>query len=274
MGYERVNDCPFDSRRLLARDARRPGVRKERTGTLLHGPVHGHRRSCARARAVATTATPSGPLASTVHPLLLDPSNAKETAPAIFKAKFSTTKGDFVLEVHRDWAPNGADRIYNLVKLGFYDDTRFFRVVDGFMVQFGIGDPALSAKWQDNGIADEPGKESNRRGFVTFAQRARRGPVPPKSSSTRWIIRGSTQCTSIPFGQVVQGMGRRGFALQSYGEGAPMGAGPDQAASRHKATLISTPSSPSWTPFERPRSSNRARAGQSSRRSLISFGRP
>src|SRR5580700_8586828 len=91
---------------------------------------------------------PSGPLASALHPALLDPSKASETAPATFKAKFTTTKGDFVVTTHRDWSPNGADRFYNLVKMGFYDDTRFFRAIDGFMVQFGInGDPMVSSKW-------------------------------------------------------------------------------------------------------------------------------
>src|SRR5580698_10027661 len=96
--------------------------------------------------AAAATPKPSGPLASTVHPELLDPSKLTAKAPDVFQASFTTTKGDFVIEVHRDWAPNGADRFYNLVKSGFFDDTRFFRVVDGFMVQWGIsGDPMVSS---------------------------------------------------------------------------------------------------------------------------------
>jgi len=174
-------------------------------------------------------ATSSGPLASTLHPLLLDPSNAKDTAPAVFKAKFTTSKGDFVLEVHRDWAPNGADRFYNLVKLGFYDDTRFFRVVDGFMVQFGIsGDPAVNAKWQESGIPDEPGKQSNKKGFITYAQRN-----TPSSRTTQVFINLVDNARLdgmhfVPFGQVVQGMDVVDSLYKGYGEGAPMGAGPDQ----------------------------------------------
>jgi len=173
--------------------------------------------------------TSSGPLASTTHPMLLDPSNAKETAPAVFKARFATTKGDFVVEVHRDWAPLGADRFYNLVKLGFYDDTRFFRVVDGFMVQFGIsGDPAVNAKWQEAGFPDEPGKQSNKRGFITYAQRG-----TPGSRTTQVFISFGDNARLdgmhfVPFGQVVQGMEIVDSLYKGYGEGAPMGAGPDQ----------------------------------------------
>jgi peptidyl-prolyl cis-trans isomerase A (cyclophilin A) len=172
----------------------------------------------------------SVPLASVVHPLLLDPGNAKDTAPTVFKARFTTTKGPFVIEVHRDWAPVGADRFYNLVKLGFYDDTRFFRVVDNFMVQFGIsGDPAVNAKWQESGIADEPGKQSNKRGFVTYAQRG-----TPNSRTTQIFV--NTVDNSrldvmhfVPFGQVVEGMDVVDSLYKGYGEGAPMGAGPDQS---------------------------------------------
>jgi peptidyl-prolyl cis-trans isomerase A (cyclophilin A) len=173
--------------------------------------------------------TSSGPLASAVHPMLLDPSNAKDTAPAAFKAKFTTTKGDFVIEVHRDWAPNGADRFYNLVKIGFYDDTRFFRVVEGFMVQFGIsGDPAVNAKWQGSGIPDEPGKQSNKRGFVTHAQ-----ANTPGSRTTQVFVNTVDNVRLdamkfVPFGQVVQGMDVVDSLYKAYGEGAPMGRGPDQ----------------------------------------------
>jgi len=164
-----------------------------------------------------------------VHPLLLDPANAKEKAPDVFKAKFETTKGDFVVEVHRDWAPNGADRFYDLVKLGFYDDTRFFRVVDGFMVQFGIsGDPAVSAKWQNASVAPDESKQSNKRGFITYAQRG-----SPDSRTTQVFIstvdNGRLDAMHfVPFGQIVQGMDVVDSLYKGYGEGAPMGKGPDQ----------------------------------------------
>src|SRR5690349_10638747 len=96
---------------------------------------------------------------------LVDPNAAKETAPATFKAKFSTSKGDVVVLVHRDWAPLGADRFYNLVKVGFFDDARFFRVVPGFMVQFGLNaDPSITKVWKDARIQDDPVKQSNKRG--------------------------------------------------------------------------------------------------------------
>jgi peptidyl-prolyl cis-trans isomerase A (cyclophilin A) len=173
---------------------------------------------------------PSGPLASTLHPKLLDPDNAAETAPDVFKAKFSTTKGVFVIEVHRDWSPHGADRFYNLVKLGYYDDTRFFRAVDGFMVQFGIsGDPAVNSRWQDHGIADDPVKQSNKRGFVTFAQKN-----TPGSRTTQVFINygDNSRLDAMKFtafGQVVQGMDVVDSLFKGYGEGAPMGSGPDQS---------------------------------------------
>jgi peptidyl-prolyl cis-trans isomerase A (cyclophilin A) len=172
---------------------------------------------------------PSGPLASTTHPALLDPSKANEKAPAVFKAKFTTTRGDFVVEVHRDWAPNGADRFYNLVKLGFYDDTRFFRAISGFMVQFGIsGDPAVNAKWQDQNVPDDPVTQSNKPGFVTFAQRN-----TPNTRSTQVFINYGTNANLdgmrfAPFGQIVKGMDVVQSLYQGYGEGAPSGAGPDQ----------------------------------------------
>src|SRR6266853_2683079 len=119
------------------------------------------------ALAAALTLTAAPALAQDA---LSDPAALTEKAPATFKAKFDTSKGVFVIEVNRDWAPNGADRFYNLVKNGFYDNVRFFRVISGFMVQFGIsGDPRISAPWREARIADDPVKQSNRRGYVTYA---------------------------------------------------------------------------------------------------------
>jgi peptidyl-prolyl cis-trans isomerase A (cyclophilin A) len=172
------------------------------------------------------TATPaaapasSGPLASTTHPDLLDPSKASAKAPDVFKAKFTTTKGDVVVEVHRAWAPNGADRFYNLVKMGFYDDTRFFRAIDGFMVQFGIsGDPTVSTKWRNATISDDPVTQSNKRTFVSFATRG------PNSRTTQVFVDYGDNARLdgmgfSPFGQVTQGMDVLDKLYKGYGESA------------------------------------------------------
>jgi peptidyl-prolyl cis-trans isomerase A (cyclophilin A) len=183
----------------------------------------------AGASAAPALAVPSGPLASTVHPALLDPSKASETAPATFKAKFTTTRGDVVFSVHRDWSPNGADRFYNLVKMGFYDDTRFFRAIDGFMVQFGIsGDPAVNKAWQEKGIPDDPVAHSNTKGTVTFAQRG-----TPGSRTTQIFINLVDNARLdpshfAPFAEVTAGMDVVSALYKGYGEGAPGGLGPDQ----------------------------------------------
>jgi peptidyl-prolyl cis-trans isomerase A (cyclophilin A) len=158
-----------------------------------------------------------------------DPSTLKEKAPAVYKAKFETTKGTFVIEVHRDWSPNGADRFYNLVKNGFYNDVRFFRVISGFMVQFGIsGNPDLSAVWREARIPDDKVKESNKRGYVSFAT------AGPGTRTTQVFINfgnnaGLDGQGFSPFGQVVSGMDVVDSLFDGYGEGAPRGGGPDQA---------------------------------------------
>src|SRR6266498_1774103 len=96
---------------------------------------------------------------------LKNPASFTEKAPETFKAKFETSKGAFVVTVHRVWAPLGADRFYNLVNGGFYDDCRFFRVIDGFMTQVGInGNPAIQSAWRDATIPDDTVRESNKRG--------------------------------------------------------------------------------------------------------------
>jgi peptidyl-prolyl cis-trans isomerase A (cyclophilin A) len=181
--------------------------------------------SAASTAASTTSVAPSGstPAASALHPELLDPSKATAKAPDTFRAKFSTAKGDFVIEAHRAWSPNGADRFYNLVKMGFYDDTRFFRAVDGFMVQFGIsGDPAVNAKWQEQGITDDPVKQSNKRGFVTFAQR----PTPNSRTTQVFVNYGDNSRLDnsfTPFGQVVQGMEVVDSFYKGYGEAPNQG---------------------------------------------------
>src|ERR1700730_17786505 len=183
-------------------------------------PLSGSSAESTSMAASAAAASPrsSAPLASVLHPDLLDPSKATAKAPDTFKVKLTTTKGDFVIEVHRDWSPNGADRFYNLVKMGFYDDTRFFRAVDGFMIQWGIsGDPMVSAKWQEQGIPDDPVKQSNKRAFVTFAQRG-----TPNTRSTQVFINYGDNSrldnSFAPFGQVVQGMEVVDSFYKGYGE--------------------------------------------------------
>jgi peptidyl-prolyl cis-trans isomerase A (cyclophilin A) len=149
---------------------------------------------------------------------LRTPSALTEQAPATYKAKFDTSKGAFVVEVHRDWAPKGADRFYNLVKNGFFDDTRFFRVVPDFMVQFGIhGDPAIQKNWANANIQDDPKSQSNKKGYVTFATRG------PNTRTTQVFINfkdnGFLDAQGFaPFGQVVSGMEIVEKINSQYGE--------------------------------------------------------
>src|SRR5262245_38430492 len=156
------------------------------------------------------------------------PANLTEKAPATFKARFDTSKGVFVVEVNRDWAPNGADRFYNLVKNGFYDDVRFFRVISGFMVQFGInGNPKVAAPWREARIADDPVKQSNKRGYITYAMA---GPNTRTSQVVTNFADNANLANSgfAPFGRIVSGMDVVDKLNAEYGEGAPRGRGPDQ----------------------------------------------
>jgi peptidyl-prolyl cis-trans isomerase A (cyclophilin A) len=151
-----------------------------------------------------------------------------EPAPAVYAVKFDTSKGPFVVEVHRDWAPFGADRFYELVKSGFYDDARFFRVLKGFVVQWGINkDPEVSAKWRNLFIVDDPVKQSNARGTITFATGG------PNTRTTQVFINLADNSRLdgsgfAPFGRVVDGMDVVDQLYGGYGEGQPQGAGPAQ----------------------------------------------
>jgi Peptidyl-prolyl cis-trans isomerase (rotamase) - cyclophilin family len=151
---------------------------------------------------------------------LKDPAALKEKAPDVFKAKFETTKGDFVIEVHREWSPNGADRFYNLVKRGYYDGVKFFRVVPNFVVQFGIhGDPDLAMKWLKSNIQDDKVVESNKRGYITYAKSG-----APNSRSVQLFInlRDNDRLDSMgfsPFGKVLdKGMDVVDKLYSEYGE--------------------------------------------------------
>ncbi len=158
-----------------------------------------------------------------------DAGAAQDEAPAEFRVRFETTKGDFVVELIREWSPKGVDQFYHLVKVGYYADIAFFRAISGFMVQFGIhGDPEINAVWSDANIDDEPVKGSNKRGFLTYAKSNR-----PNTRSTQLFINlvNNLSLDSMgfsPIGQVVEGMSVVDSLHSGYGEGAPRGRGPSQ----------------------------------------------
>lgn len=147
-----------------------------------------------------------------------NPAALTEQAPAVYKAKFDTSAGVFVLEVRREWAPRGADRFYNLVKSGFFDNARFFRVVSDFMVQFGINaDPKVSTPWREARIPDDRVTQSNTRGMITFATSG------PNSRTTQVFInfKDNSRLDGMgfaPFGRVVSGMENVDKIYSGYGE--------------------------------------------------------
>jgi peptidyl-prolyl cis-trans isomerase A (cyclophilin A) len=149
---------------------------------------------------------PAKPAAATPSAALRTPSKLKEVAPATYNVQFDTSVGTFVVQVTRAWAPKGADRFYNLVKNGYYDNSRFFRVIPNFMVQFGInGDPKIQSAWREANITDDPVTQSNTRGFITFATAGR------NSRTTQVFInyRDNSRLDGdgfAPFGQVISGM--------------------------------------------------------------------
>ena len=174
-----------------------------------------------------------------------NPSALKEQAPATYKANLDTSKGPVVIEVRREWAPNGADRFYNLVKNGFYDDARFFRVISGFMVQFGINaDPKISAQWRVANIPDDPVKQSNKRGYITFAT------AGANTRTTQVFINFGDNAALdrqgfAPFGQVTTGMNVVDMLYSGYGEGAPNGRGPNQGRVQNEGNAYLTKDFPS-----------------------------
>ena len=152
----------------------------------------------------------------------------KETAPDVFQVNLDTSKGAVVIEVHRQWAPIGADHFYTLVKTGFYDNARFFRIVRDFVVQFGInGDPKTNMLWSTATLRDDPVKERNRKGTITYAKR--RGP---DTRTTQLFINLKDNFNLdadgfAPFGKVVSGMDVVESFYNSYGDMPPRGMGPD-----------------------------------------------
>jgi peptidyl-prolyl cis-trans isomerase A (cyclophilin A) len=184
--------------------------------------------SCGKADQTATNNPAPDKTISSVSPGFDDPAKLTAQAPETFKAQFDTTKGKFTIEVTRSLAPNGADRFYNLVRSGYFTDVEFFRVIPGFMCQFGIhGDPAVSAKWRDANITDDPVKGSNTRGTITFAT------AGPNTRTTQLFINfgnntGLDGQGFSPFGKVTDGMDVVDKINGEYGEGAPGGNGPNQ----------------------------------------------
>jgi peptidyl-prolyl cis-trans isomerase A (cyclophilin A) len=163
---------------------------------------------------------PSKPPAETAkapEPAAKAPATESKTAPDTFKVKFTTSKGPFVVEVHKAWAPKGAQRFYELIKDGYYNNNRFFRVVPKFIVQFGMaGDPAMTRKWDKN-FPDDPVLQTNRAGSLTFAT------AGPNTRTTQLFINlGSNQALDgqgfAPFGTVVEGMNVVESLYKGYGE--------------------------------------------------------
>ncbi|MGD0133698.1 MAG: peptidylprolyl isomerase [Bryobacteraceae bacterium] len=166
--------------------------------------------------AATKSATKTGTPAA--KPSLLNPASLHAIAPALFKAQFTTTKGDFVVEVHRDYAPLGADRFYNLVKNGYFTNASFFRVVPGFVVQFGLSaNPAVNKVWMSANIKDDPVKVGNKRGNIVFAT------AGPNTRTTQLFINFSdnTPLDSMgfaAFGSVVDGMDVVDKIYSGYGQ--------------------------------------------------------
>ncbi len=153
---------------------------------------------------------------------LLNPNDRlwRERAPEVFQARFNTSQGDFVIEAHRAWAPHGVDRFYNLIRTGFFNDSRFFRVRAGYIAQFGIpGDPWIAGVWRNEKIPDDPVRESNARGFVGYAMTG-----PDARTTQLYINLGDNRQLDAqgfaPIGKVIEGMENVDKLYAGYGEDA------------------------------------------------------
>lgn len=162
--------------------------------------------------------------------LLLQPNHPEFATPApdTFQVLFETTAGDFVVESVREWAPHGNDRFFNLVRAGFYDGVRFFRVVDGFVAQFGLNpNPDVIAAWRTATIPDDEVCESNVRGMISFAA------GDPNTRTTQLFINFDDnsrldELGFAPIARIVEGEEVMDEIYREYGEGAPRGPGPSQ----------------------------------------------
>lgn len=156
--------------------------------------------------------------------------NFRETAPGTFRVGFETSSGDFVVAVHRDWAPLAADRFFNLVKNGWYDGVRFHRVLDGFTAGFGIHeDPYVNVVWRARALTDDPVREPNTRGRLSFSKST------PHSRTVQVFVNLKDNSASLdvqgfaPFAEVVEGMEVLDSLHSGYGDGPPRGDGVYQA---------------------------------------------
>ena len=167
---------------------------------------------------VIAVAVVTAGIAAASAPSLLHPSSLHAKAPAVFRAQFKTTKGTFVVTVHRKWAPRGADRFYNLVRNGFYNSQRLFRVVPGFVVQWGIsGTPKIAKAWQNADIRDDRVRHTNAKGTITFAD------AGPNTRSTQVFVNlgKNTRLDSsgfAPFGVITSGFGTFLHLYSGYGD--------------------------------------------------------
>ncbi|MEM9071349.1 MAG: peptidylprolyl isomerase [Myxococcota bacterium] len=168
------------------------------------------------------------PAQANLDPRLLNPRGATEQAPARYAVELDTTKGPVIIDVTRAWSPNGADRFYNLVKIGYFSDIAFFRVIEGFMAQGGIhGNPRVNAAWRDANIQDDPAAgQSNTRGMVTYAMGG------PNTRTTQFFINYGNNSRLDPMGFTPFGRVRDMRAVDAfykgYGDGPPGGRGPQQ----------------------------------------------
>ena len=200
--------------------------------TVIPAPAQAHppaQTAQPKAPAQGTATKKSAPAARPAYDrALLHPALLKDKAPDEYKVQFSTTRGDFIVTVTRSWAPLGADRFYNLVKHHFYDDASLFRVLPGFVAQFGISAyPVVNKVWEPAVIKDDPVTQSNLRGYLTFATGG------PNTRTTQVFINlvDNKRLDSMgfaAFGQVSEGMKIVDVFYDQYGEGAPSGGGPDQ----------------------------------------------
>ena len=172
-----------------------------------------------------TTPAKAAPAPARTNPALLNPAALKATCPELLRVKFTTTHGDFTVEVHRDWSPLGADRFYNLVKNRFFVDNAFFRYVPGFIVQFGLPpDPKVAAAWQNANIKDEPVKEGNKLGTIVYAK------AGPNTRTTQFFVNLKDNGPALDgqgfsaFGTVTEGMDVVNGLYSGYGEAPDQGA--------------------------------------------------